>query len=280
MGPSMVRLGIIFLLLLRCSLVWSEDAAGRQLDQAYARLLLARQETNPGRRDRLLAEAIDIFKSAYQVAGSQARVQTLIGAAQGYLLTEKFPPKFPFFWQATPLQRAEKSLEYALVLHPHNGAAALLLGLVYHRQAAAAPSQAGMLLQQRDRYLQLAASQGLPLRRFSAAGLSEAFQGFDVEDTMLLLQYIDARGTGRGDDLLLVYRTTTAQDLVFAVVVVEGHPYPLSTDSANGSLGRVGRLESVEGLHLLVTQEQARWEVRFVWDNNGFVSLGSHPPSH
>jgi len=279
MGASMVRLGFILLLLLRCSLVWSEDVPGRQLGQAYARLLSARQEANPDHRDRLLAEAIDIFKTAYQVAGSQAKVQALIGAAQGYLLTEKFPPRFPFFWQATPLQRAEKSLEYTLALHPNSGAAALLLGLVYHRQAAATPTQAVTLLQQRDRYLRTAASQGLPLRRFSAVRSPEPFQAFDVEDTMLVLQYMDARRTGRGDDLLFVYRPTTARELVFAVVVVAGHPYPLSTDSATGSLGQVERLESIEGLHLLVTQGQARWEAQFVWDSNGFVSLGPRPLS-
>jgi hypothetical protein len=93
------------------------------------------------------------------------------------------------------------------------------------------------------------------------------------------LQYIDARGTGRGDDLLFVYQPQRAPELIFAVVVVEGRSYPLITDPASGSLGRAVRLERIEGLNLFGTHGQARWEVRFVWNSNGFAPLGPRPPS-
>jgi hypothetical protein len=201
---------------------------------------------------------------------------------------QKSPPRFPFLWQATPLQRAEKSLVQALVLQPNNGAAALLLGVVYHRQAAVAPTQASTYLQQRDRYLRIAAEQGLPMQQSLETRQPQPFQAFDVDDEILLLEYLDIWGTGQVDDLLFVYRSTKLRALVFAVVITEGQRFPLTTDFLTGSLTQATRLEEVmvhpqpSGRPLLsvrVSHHQTHLEERFIWNNNGFVYLGQHPQS-
>src|SRR4029450_8924627 len=98
---------------------------GVYMAQGYAVLLQARHTGDGQRREQLVAEAVAAFKDAYQLAGPTVQMQALVGAAQGYLLMQSPRPHFPFLWQATPLQRAEKSLQQALFLQPDNGAAVL-----------------------------------------------------------------------------------------------------------------------------------------------------------
>src|SRR5919109_2244142 len=131
--------------------------------RGYALLLQARHTGDGPRRERLIAEAVAAFKAAYQLAGHVVQAQALVGAAQGYLLMQSPRPHFPFLWQATPLQRAEKSLQQAVFLRPDNAAAVLLLALVYQRQAWLAKAQQAEQLQRSNVYLVRAAALGLPV---------------------------------------------------------------------------------------------------------------------
>ena len=119
------------------------EPAPEHVERGYALLAQARLEAESATRERLLTEAIAAFKEAYQSEPTDPtmQVQALLGAAQAYLLVQSPRRVFPFLWQATPLQRAEKNLQQALVLQPDNAAAAFLLGLVYWRQAAQAAGQ-------------------------------------------------------------------------------------------------------------------------------------------
>ena len=55
----------------------------------------------------------------------------------------------------------------------------------------------------------------------------------------MALRYVDARGVGRMDDLIFVYRPA-AHEALFAVVVTGQQAYPLATDSATGALAPQG----------------------------------------
>jgi hypothetical protein len=148
-------------------------------------------------------------------------VHALVGAAQAYLLVQHPRRVFPFLWQATPLQHAEKNLQQALVLQADNAAATFLFGLVYWRQATQAAGQQQDTFERSQHYLTQAAGLGLPIRLTSTPEPQDSpVTLFGVEDTVVALRYVDARGVGRMDDLIFVYRSA-AHEALFAVVVTE-----------------------------------------------------------
>jgi hypothetical protein len=250
----------------------------------YTLLLQARHTEDGQRRERLLAKAVEAFKDAYQLTGPTVQVQALIGAAQGYLLMQSPRPRFPFLWQATPLQRAEKSLQQALFLQPNNAAAVLLLGLVYQRQAWLAKAQQAERLQRSSAYLVRAAELGLPVRRTTDTTQPDSLPIplFEVQDTLVVLRYVDVRGAGQLDDLAFVYRSSATQHALFGVVVVAGKAYPLIVDRTTGALAHTPVLYALEVvsqrdtrpiLTVTVSQGGQRVEERFVWNSHGFMYL-------
>src|SRR5215510_1639987 len=138
--------------------------AQEHVEHGYTLLAQARLEAESTTRERLLTAAIAAFKGAYQSEPTEPTIQVhaLLGAAQAELLVQHPRRVFPFLWQATPLQRAEKNLQQALFLQPDSAAATFLLGLVYWRQAAQAPGQQQDLDRSKE-YLIPAAAWGIPL---------------------------------------------------------------------------------------------------------------------
>jgi hypothetical protein len=258
------------------------------LEHGYTLLLQAQRDDDVRQRELHLIKAIAAFKKAYQAFGRMSKVQALIGAAQAYLLLPKSKPVFPFLWQATPLQRAEKSLWQALFLQPGNGAATLLLGLVYRRQALAAPPRQAEKRQRSRTYFARAAAAGLPVRLSGGTRQANAISLFDASGVVLLLRYIDAHGDGRVDDLLFVYRSTAASTAIFGVVVSEGRSYPLVADRASGTLRPAGTLAGLrvvpqsQGwpiITITVGQETRLLEEAFSWNGSRFIFLGDRPAS-
>ena len=264
------------------------DAASEYVERGYAHIAQARVEAESATRERLLTMAIAAFKEAYQTEPPEPPIQVhaLLGAAQAYLLVQSPRRVFPFLWQATPLQRAEKSLQQALVLQPDNAAAALLLGIVYWRQTAQAAGQQRDVRARSTYYLTQAAALGLPIalapppeRHASPVTL------FSVEDTIVALRYIDARGVGRLEDLLFIYRSAASEPL-FGVVVTGRQAYPLTMDTTTGALAPDGLLESVTTtpqpgqqplLVLRLRQGTPAQGLRFTWDGARFVPLPALP---
>src|SRR5262245_31338024 len=159
--------------------------AQEHAERGYVLLGQARLEAENAARERLLTAAIAAFKAAYQSepVDPTMQVHALLGAAQAELLVQHPRRVFPFLWQATPLQRAEKNLQQALVLQPDNAAATFFLGLVYWRQAAQAPGQQQDSLKRSQYYLTRAASLGIPIRLSSTPEQQESpVTLFDVED--------------------------------------------------------------------------------------------------
>jgi hypothetical protein len=108
---------------------------------------------------------------------------------------------------------------------------------------------------------------------------------FGVEDIVMALRYVDARGVGRMDDLIFVYRSPTHEAL-FAVVVTGRQAYPLATDSATGALTPQGLLETITTtpqpgkppiLVLHLRQGTQSIDARFTWDGVRFVLLSALP---
>ena len=253
-------------------------------EHGYALLAQARLEADNATRERLLTEAIAAFKAAYQNEPVEppTQVQALLGAAQAELLVQHPRRLFPFLWQATPLQRAEKNLQQALFLQPDNAAAVLLLGLVYWRQAAQAPGQQQDIRERSQYYLTQAAGLGLPIRLASTPERPDSpVTLFGVEDTVVALRYVDARGVGRMDDLVFVYQSA-ARETLFGVVVTERQAYPLTTDNIIGALAPQGLLETITTapqpgkppiLILRLRQGTQSTDARFTWDGARFVVL-------
>jgi hypothetical protein len=262
-------------------------SAPEHVERGYALLAQARLEVENAPREHLLSEAIAAFKEAYQSEPTDppSQVQALLGAAQAYLLVQSPRRVFPFLWQATPLQRAEKSLQQALVLQPDNAAAAMLLGIVYWRQAAQARGQKDAL-ERSQYYLTQAATFGLPIRLSPSPGRqADTVTGFGVHDTIVALRYIDARGVGRMDDLIFVYRSAASEPL-FGVVVVARQAHPLTLDIATGALAPHGLLEAVTTipqpgkqpiLVLRLRQGTQSIDTCFIWDGVHFVFLPPQP---
>ena len=259
-------------------------AAQEHVDRGYALLAQARLEAESTSRERLLTGAIAALKAAYQSEPVEPtiQVQALVGAAQAALLVQHPRRVFPFLWQATPLQRAEKNLQQALVLQPDNAAATFLLGLVYWQRATQAAGQQQDTLERSQYYLTQAAGLGIPLRLTSTPEQHDSpVTLFGVEDTVVALRYVDARGVGRMDDLIFIYRSL-AHEALFAVVVTGRQAYPLTMESAAGVLAPQGRLEAITTtpqpgkppiLVLRLRQGTQSIDTRFTWDGERFVSL-------
>jgi hypothetical protein len=108
---------------------------------------------------------------------------------------------------------------------------------------------------------------------------------FSLEDTIVALRYIDARGVGRMDDLLFVFRPA-AHEVLFAMVVTGRQAYPLAMESATGSLAPQGLLDAITTtpqpgkppiLVLRLRQGTQSLDARFTWDRVRFVSLPALP---
>ena len=263
------------------------EPAQEHAERGYALLAQARLETESTSRERLLTGAVAAFKAAYQSEPTEPTIQVhaLLGAAQAELLVQHPRRVFPFLWQATPLQRAEKNLQQALVLQPDNAAATFLLGLVYWRQAAQAPGQQDDL-ERSKAYLIQAAALGIPVHPASTPERQDSpVTLFGVEDTVVALRYVDAQGVGRMNDLLFVYRSAVHEAL-FAVIVTGRQAYPLATDSATGTLAPQGLLDAITAtpqpgkppiLVLRLQQGAQSIDARFTWDGVRFVSLPALP---
>src|SRR5262245_32952088 len=257
--------------------------AQEHAERGYVLLVQARWEAENATRERLLTAAIAAFKAAYQSEpiDPTMQVHALLGAAQAEMLVQHPRRVFPFLWQATPLQRAEKNLQQALVLQPDNIAAIFLLGLIYWRQASQVSGQQQDLLARSQHYLTQAASLGIPIRLASTPELQDSpVTLFSVEDTVVALRYVEARGVGKMDDLIFVYRPA-AHEALFAVVVTGRQAYPLAADSASGALATQGRLEAITTtpqpdkppiLVLRLRQGTQSIDARFIWDGVRFGS--------
>ncbi len=258
--------------------------ASEVIEQGYRRVAQARLAPDTPTREALLTEALAAFKTGYQTdaASPTSKVHALLGAAQVSLLVQAPRRVFPFLWQATPLQRAEKNLQQVLVFQPDNAAAALLLGIVYWRQATQTTGAAPDLLARSQHYFAQAARLGLPIR-LDPAPVPAADPGvwWRLEDTIVALRYVDARGTGRADDLLLVYQRA-GNAPIFGTVVTGGQAHALITETSTGVLALQGLLEAqttipqpgkppILVMHL--RQGQQLVEARFTWDGTHFVHI-------
>ena len=219
-----------------------------------------------------MAEAVEAFKSGYRWFGRATQVRALLGAAQGYLMMETPRRVFPFLWQATPLQRAERSVQQALVMQPDNAAAAFLLGLIYRRQAQTAEEPSAAMSSSNE-YLAKAAGLGMPV----ADGSPNAFQ---TGDTALVLRYVDARGTGKQDDLLFMYEKGDGRYV--GAVVAEGKTYPLVANAVSGTVvsggvferaGVEARPQGTPRIVIHAQQDGRPTAAAFVWNGDGFVVL-------
>jgi hypothetical protein len=258
--------------------------AHEHVERGYALLAQARLEAESVTRERLLTAAIAAFKAAYQGEPTDlpSQVHALIGSAQAHLLVQHPRRVFPFLWQAPPLQRAERNLHQVLFLQPDNAAATFLLGLVYWRQAAQTPGQQQDARERSQHYLTQATSLGIPIRLPSTPERQDRpVTLFSLEDTVVALRYIDARGVGKMDDLIFVYRPASHEAL-FAVAVTGRQAYPLATESATGSLAARGLLETITTtpqpgklpiLVLRLRQGTQSIDTRFTWDGVRFVFL-------
>lgn len=254
--------------------------AAPELERGYAHLTQARMEADPARREALLTTATSALKTAYQIesASLAVRVQALVGVAQAALLVQAPRRRFPFLWQATPMQRAERTLQQVLVFQPENAAATFLLGLVYGRQAAQSAPPDPEARARSQAALTQAAHLGVPLRLASASGQPT---GFGVEDALLYLRYVDLHGTGKAEMLLLVYQSA-ASTLVFGAVVMGHQAYPLITEPSTGALATAAWVAEVaigppSVLRLRLRQGGQERELRWRWDGAQFVALATGP---
>ena len=252
-------------------------AAARDIARGHALLAAARLEPAGEEREGLLSEAVEAFKSAYRWFGRDTQMRALLGAAQGYLMMQTPRRVFPFLWQATPLQRAERTVQQALVLQPDNPAAAFLLAWIYWRRAEVAKNPAEVMALG-NHYAVKAADLGMPV---AVPGVAEGGSPppFELGDASLLLRYADARGTGRPDDLLFVYGK--GGNRYVGVVVTMGKAYPLLAEALNGTVGNGGAFEGArvepqpQGAPRIVVHVRRNGRQTaeaFVWNGDGFVS--------
>lgn len=250
--------------------------ATREIARGHALLAAARLAPSEADREALLSEAVEAFKSAYRWFGRHTQVRALLGAAQGYLMMQTPRRVFPFLWQATPLQRAERSAQQALVMQPDSPAAAFLLGLIYWRQAQAArdPAEAMTLS---NEYLAKAAGLGMPVATPGAVGGSSSHT-FEPGDASRVLRYVDARGTGKSDDLLFIYEKRESRYV--GAVVTMGKAYLLLAEATNGAVVSGGVLEGIsveaqpQGAPRIVVrarQDGRETALSFTWNDDGFV---------
>lgn len=250
--------------------------AVREIARGHALLAAARLTPVGEEKEDLLSEAVEAFKSGYRWFGRDTQVQALLGAAQSYLMMQTPRRVFPFLWQATPLQRAERSAQQALVMQPDSPAAAFLLGLIYWRQAQTVENPAEAIALSNE-YVAKAASLGVPVVAPGAADNSP--HAFQMEDTLSVLRYADARGTGKPDDLLFVYEK--GENRHVGVVVAAGKAYPLVADAVTGPVVSGGVFEEIsvdgqpQGVPRIVIHARQNGQLTaetFVWNGDGFVS--------
>lgn len=264
------------------------QTAQEHLDHGYDLLAQARHTAAAAQREQLLATATDAFSKAYQQAGQDGKVHALIGAAQAYLLMHKAPAVFPFLWSAPPLQRAARSLQQALVLQPDNSAALLLMGLTLWRQAHAATAPEHPDTQRSLTYLARAAALGIPIQLPSVPThpSTSTLTPFGVDDTVLVVRHVDARGTGKTTDLLLAYRISKTHAGDYAVVISSGIAYPLTTPRVNGTMAPEVQLDDLKMtpgpypqpiIVAVLDHEGRQVEKRFVWHASRFVFIGERP---
>jgi hypothetical protein len=282
-----VGLGMLWLLWVTMP-AWALDSARDHLQRGYDQLLQARRLTPGEERDQVLANVVKAFNKAYEIAGRQTKIQTLNGAAQAYLLMQRAPVQFPFLWSASPLSRAQKNLQYVLALEPDNAVAHLLMGLLFGQQAQTDYPKRAAHRQRSDMHWRRAAQLGLPLQPPSSdTGESDlrppsaAMPPFAIHDVILALQQVDTEGTGRWQDVLLIYRPAVEADRCYGWVMRSHRVYPLMTNRATGVLAPVGRLDA-----LRIDADAAGWprisvtwqhrdrpvETQFVWDGDGFAA--------
>lgn len=287
------RCGRLVILILLCPLLAVPQAsalptAQEDIDRGYDFLAQAHRTAQAEQREQLVSAAIKAFSKAYQHIGQSSKVQALLGAAQGYLLMRKAPVVFPFLWSASPLERAAKSLQQALVLQPDNSAAAFLMGVTLWRQAETAASHRTERYQRSAAYLARAAELGIPVQlpTADAGQASSSVPAFRLGDTILTLRYVDARGTGSLNDLLLVYHTAAANRLCYGVIVSSEKAYPLMASRVNGTMALGDSLDDLKVIArphdrpvvtAVVQQGERQVTIQFVWDGSRFVfTLG--PP--
>ncbi len=278
MTERMTRVIVAALLVFGYTAVVAADGsptAAREIARGHALLAAARQAPAGEAKEDLLSEAVEAFKSGYRWFGRDTQVRALLGAAQSYLVMQTPRRVFPFLWQATPLQRAERSAQQALVMQSDSPSAAFLLGLIYWRQAQTAedPAEAVALS---NEYVGKAADSGMPVVAPDRVdGPPHAFQ---MEDTLSVLRYADARGTGKPDDLLFVYEK--GENRHVGVIVAAGKAYPLVADAVTGSMVSDGTFEGIsvdaqpQGAPQIIIH--ARRDGRqiaesFAWNGDGFV---------
>ncbi len=240
---------------------WAIETA-RELVMRGDRLLhQARAEPEGASRERRVSQAVDAFSKAYGLGRRQAKMHALIGAAQGYLLMRKAPSQFPFLWSAPPLKRAEKSLQHVLALAPDQAAANLLMGIALWRRAESATSSAEELRSRSEHYLRQAMKAGIDVQWPA----SELVPGrFTIGDTILALQYADARGTGRIEDLVFVYRRQPEAHC-YGVVMSAGTAYPLIGDAATGRMASTATLTALD----VVPQASGHPFITLLWEAGG-----------
>ena len=271
MGEHITRVIVTALLVFGYTAMAAADgspAAKREIARGHALLAAARLQPAGEKKEDLLSEAVEAFKSGYRWFGRDTQVRSLLGAAQGYLMMQTPRRVFPFLWQATPLQRAERSTQQALVMQPDSAAAAFLLALIYWRQThiAKEPAEAMALSSE---YVDKAADLGMPV----VSGDSR--HAFQLGDTLLLLRYADVRGAGKADDLLFIYEK--GENQYVGVAVILGKAYPLVADAvvSEGAFEKVSVEAQPLGAPRIVVhawQDGRQTTASFVWNGSGFVS--------
>jgi hypothetical protein len=104
---------------------------------------------------------------------------------------------------------------------------------------------------------------------------------FSMHDVILALQQVDTEGTGRWQDVLLIYRPAVEADRCYGLVMRGNQVYPLMTNSATGVLAPIGRLDALRidadaagALRITVTwrRHDRQVETQFIWDGAGFAA--------
>lgn len=267
---------------LRVSALSSEPVA---LDQGYMLLAQARMMLPGSAQEQLLWAAVKAFRRSSQKSEVRSQVQALIGTAQSYMAMQTPIRRFPYLWSTSPLQQAERELQQALQLEPGNAAATLLLGIVSWRQALAFPAQREDYVTRSAMLLNRVAALGLPVRvpAMDVALTRDAIPAFGVQDALIVLQAVDARGTGHLEDWLLAYCLRESEHGCFSMVFSAGTAYPLIADPATGAV--VPLNTSLEGLTIEPSprgrpiivvhgrQEQHPFAAQFAWEGDHFALL-------
>ena len=281
MAERVTRVIVTALLIFGYTAGWAaaeNPAAARDIARGHDLLAAARLEPAGEERETLLSEAVEAFKSSYRWFGRDTQVRALLGAAQGYLMMQTPRRVFPFLWQATPLQRAERTAQQALV------DAAGQPGGIF-------PVGAHILAPGDDRQgPRRGHGVGQPIRRQGCrsgdapGGSRGGWQAvrrtpFVMGDASLLLRYADACGTGQPADLLFVYGK--GGNRYVSVVVAMGKAYPLLADAMNGTAANGGAFvdanvepqpQGAPRIVIHVRRNGRQTAESFVWNGDRFVS--------